>query len=89
VCDTGVGIAPEMLEGIFDLFTQVDRSLSRFDRAAASPLAKRAIVAMNCRMGSTMLRTVAIDTVSSRMSTAPLMSAIVARARVEKSADVC
>jgi signal transduction histidine kinase len=36
VRDTGVGIAPEMLEGIFDLFTQVDRSLSA--SAAASAL---------------------------------------------------
>ena len=29
VRDTGIGISPEMLDGIFSLFTQVDRSLSR------------------------------------------------------------
>jgi signal transduction histidine kinase/ActR/RegA family two-component response regulator len=29
IVDTGVGIAPEMLSGIFDLFSQVDRSLDR------------------------------------------------------------
>jgi signal transduction histidine kinase len=29
VRDTGVGIAPEVLPRIFDLFTQVDRSLNR------------------------------------------------------------
>lgn len=29
VADTGVGIAPEMLSGIFDLFAQADRSLER------------------------------------------------------------
>jgi len=29
IVDTGVGIAPEMLAGIFDLFAQVDRSLDR------------------------------------------------------------
>ncbi len=29
VCDNGIGITPEMLPRIFDLFTQVDRSLDR------------------------------------------------------------
>jgi two-component system CheB/CheR fusion protein len=29
VRDTGIGLAPEVLENVFDLFTQVDRSLSR------------------------------------------------------------
>jgi CheY-like chemotaxis protein len=29
VRDSGIGLAPEMLENIFDLFTQVDRSLAR------------------------------------------------------------
>jgi signal transduction histidine kinase/DNA-binding response OmpR family regulator len=29
VRDTGVGIAPEMLAGVFEMFTQVDRSLDR------------------------------------------------------------
>lgn len=29
VRDTGIGLAPGMLEGIFDLFTQADRSLAR------------------------------------------------------------
>lgn len=29
IVDTGVGIAPDMLAGIFDLFAQVDRSLDR------------------------------------------------------------
>jgi PAS domain S-box-containing protein len=29
VCDTGVGIAPEMIDKVFDLFTQVDHTLER------------------------------------------------------------
>ena len=29
ICDTGVGISPEVLPRIFELFTQVDRSLNR------------------------------------------------------------
>ena len=29
VCDDGVGIPPEMLEGIFDLFVQSDKTLDR------------------------------------------------------------
>jgi signal transduction histidine kinase len=36
VRDTGIGLAPEMLENIFDLFTQVDSSLARSVVASAS-----------------------------------------------------
>jgi signal transduction histidine kinase/CheY-like chemotaxis protein len=31
VCDTGLGIQPEMLDQVFELFTQVNRSLDRSD----------------------------------------------------------
>ena len=44
----------------------------RATRASASPLARLAVVAMNLRMGPTMLRTVAMEISSSRTSTAAL-----------------
>ena len=35
VRDTGVGIPADMLEQVFDLFTQVDRSIARSERSWA------------------------------------------------------
>jgi two-component system CheB/CheR fusion protein len=75
VRDTGIGLAPEMLEGIFGLFTQVDRSLERSAGGLGLGLAVvRRIVELHG--GRIEARSAGLGTGSEFIFRLPLLSAI-------------